>query len=158
MLPMAMVVINNINIINNLRHCVVNDRIIDLIIQLKKKCTLKEEDIRIEYELSLSEYRGIVVLGNDEKVSCNEFSKRMELSPSRGSRIIDKMMERKFLNYQSMPGDRRTHFVWLTSKGKRVKMKVENRKNECEHIILSNYSMKQVEKVKKCLEMLLKVL
>ena len=74
-----------------------NNRIIDLIIELKKKCSIKEEDIQQEFDLTHAEYRGVVCIEPGEKVMCTDFSLRMQLSPSRGSRIIEKMIEKGFI-------------------------------------------------------------
>ena len=134
------------------------DRIIDLIVALKHKCSIREEDIQKEFNLSQAEYHGVVVMEPDEKVSCGEFSGRLALSPSRGSRIIGKMMEKGFINYDSIPGDRRAHSISLTPKGKRVKNKVEQKKDECEKTIRTHYTEKQAGELKNVLTGLLEAL
>lgn len=134
------------------------NRIIDLIIELKKKCSIKEEDIQREFDLSQAEYRGIVCMESSEKVTCSDFSQRMNLSPSRGSRIIEKMIEKGFINYDNVPGDRRAHAVSLTGKGKSVKKKIELKKDECEDAIRTHYSNQQIDSLKETLVMLLKAL
>ena len=135
-----------------------SDRIIDLIIELKKKCTLKEEEIRKEFSLAQAEYRGVVAMERDEKITCSEFSRRLELSSSRGSRIIEKMIEKKFLNYDSIPGDRRAHLVSLTGRGHQVKNKIEQKKDECEKSIRDHYTGRQVDDLKTGLAMLLEAM
>ena len=134
------------------------NRIIDLIIELKKKCSIKEEDIQQEFNLSQAEYRGVVCIEPGEKVTCSDFSQRMDLSPSRGSRIIEKMIEKGFINYDDVPGDRRAHAVSLTGKGKIVKKKIEFKKDECEEAIRTHYSEQQVSTLKETLALLLKAL
>ena len=131
-----------------------NDRIIDLIVELKKKCAVKEEDIQQEFDLSQAEYRGVVTIDADEKIACSEFSQRMNLSPSRGSRIIEKMIDKGFINYGNVPSDRRTHLISLTPKGRRVKRKVDQKKDECEQAIRDHYSDTQIDALKKSLSML----
>ena len=135
-----------------------SDRIIDLIVALKHKCSIREEDIQKEFDLSLAEYHGVTVMEPDEKVTCSEFSDRLALSPSRGSRIIGKMMEKGFINYDSIPGDRRAHSLSLTPKGKRVKNKVEQKKDECEKTIREHYSEQQAVELKITLTGLLEAL
>ena len=134
------------------------ERIIDLIVELKKKCALKEEDIQQEFDLSQAEYRGVVIVDVGEKITCTDFSHRMNLSPSRGSRIIEKMIEKGFINYDNVPGDRRTHVISLTGKGKRVKSKIDQKKDECERAIREHYSKTQVDELKKTLLLLLEAL
>ena len=137
---------------------VVANRIIDLIVELKHKCSIREEDIQKEFNLSQAEYHGVAVMEPDEKVTCSEFSDRLALSPSRGSRIIGKMMEKGFINYDSIPGDRRAHSLSLTPKGKRVKIKVEQKKDECEKTIREHYSEQQAGELKITLTRLLEAL
>lgn len=135
-----------------------SERIIDLIVELKKKCSLKEEDIQQEFDLSQAEYRGVVIVDAGEKISCSEFSQRLELSPSRGSRIIEKMIEKGFFNYDNVPGDRRTHVISLTGKGKLVRKKIEAKKDQCEEAIRVHYSKLEADELKKTLQQLLEAL
>ncbi|MBN1760058.1 MAG: winged helix-turn-helix transcriptional regulator [Chitinispirillaceae bacterium] len=137
---------------------VMANRIIDLIVALKHKCSIREEDIQQEFSLSQAEYHGVVVMESGEKITCSEFSERLGLSPSRGSRIIGKMMEKGFINYDSIPGDRRAHSLSLTPKGKRVKIKVEQKKDECEKTIREHYSEQQAGELKTTLTGLLEAL
>jgi len=133
-------------------------RIIDFIIELKKKCSIKEDEIQTEYSLSQAEYRSIVCMEPDERITCSDFSQRMELSPSRGSRIIENMIDRGFINYDNVPGDRRAHEISLTVKGKNIRKKVEQKKDECEETIQKQFSSQQVGTLKETLAMLLKAL
>jgi DNA-binding MarR family transcriptional regulator len=137
---------------------VMANRIIDLIVALKHKCSIREEDIQQEFSLSQAEYHGVVVMEPGEKITCSEFSERLGLSPSRGSRIIGKMMEKGFINYDSIPGDRRAHSISLTPKGKKVKVKVEQKKDECETTIRSRYTEQQAGQLKITLTRLLEAL
>ena len=133
-------------------------RIIDLIIELKGKCSLKEEQIRNEFHLSQAEYRGILSLNRGEKVTCSDFAKRMDLSPSRGSRVIERLNNKGVLLSQPVSGDRRALLLSLTKKGLRVQSRIDERKNGCEQTMLSKCSIPEVKALKSNLELLVTIL
>ncbi|MGD9347679.1 MAG: MarR family transcriptional regulator, partial [Candidatus Aminicenantes bacterium] len=76
----------------------VDEQLVDILSELRKKCSDNEERIRISLDLSEAEYNGLLCLNNDEKVTCQEFSERMGLSVSRGSRVIDMLFEKGYLD------------------------------------------------------------
>ena len=57
--------------------------------------------------------------------------------------MIDRMNRQGFLHVQDVPSDRRCSQVRLSSKGLRLKRKIEQRLHECEKRILSNLSARQ---------------
>jgi len=133
-------------------------RIIDLIIELKGKCSLKEEQIRNEFHLSQAEYRGILSLNRGERVTCSDFAQRMDLSPSRGSRVIERLISKGFLLSEPVSGDRRALLLSLTRKGLHVQARIDERKNGCEHTMLSKCSIPEVNALKNNLELLIAIL
>lgn len=113
----------------------IKSRIIDQILFLKNNCLKKEDTIREEFGLLPAEYHGIQVLGNNEILPCSVLSKRMELSDSRGSRVIDNLVKNGYVEYENCISDRRIVFVKLTLKGKQVKNKIEKLLDDCENEI-----------------------
>ena len=77
----------------------------NLIFQVKSGCHAKEDEIREKLNLSPAEFRAILTLEPGAAVPCNVLSKKMFLSVSRGSRVIEKLLkdrlirETKGLNY-----------------------------------------------------------
>ena len=63
--------------------------------------------IRKKLSLSEAEYKGILCLGEGEKITCQEFSGRMDLSVSRGSRVVDRLCEKKYIERVDCDADRR---------------------------------------------------
>lgn len=132
--------------------------LIDLLIQLKRGCMEDEEQIRTICKVSLAEYKGIMVIGEGEKMTCNILSKKMGLSPSRGSRIIDNLVKKAYLIRVVNPEDRRSFVVSLSSKGAKVKSRIKQERINCERRIRKKLSVRQVELIKEGLELINKIL
>lgn len=131
--------------------------LIDLIIELKRSCIEDEEQIRTLCKVSLAEYKGITVISEGEKITCNILSKKMGLSPSRGSRIIDNLVKKKCLLRMVNPRDRRSFVISLSSRGAKLKNQIEQERNSCERRIIKKLSSKEVELIKEGLELINKI-
>jgi hypothetical protein len=70
-------------------------RIIDLIIKLKKKCALKEEGIRVEFDLTPGESAALVAMEKSEVLIYSDLSMRMELFASRVARIAERLIAKE---------------------------------------------------------------
>jgi DNA-binding MarR family transcriptional regulator len=88
-------------------------RVIDYIFLLKRKCTIEEEGIGEKVGLSTSEMHCIEAIHPKEQVSGMVLAGRMGLSPSRGSRIIESLMEKGLLNKEIDSSDRRYSVIYL---------------------------------------------
>ena len=114
--------------------------VIDLIFQLKSSCLAKEEKIREELKLSPAEFRGILSLNPGSEVPCNILSKKMGLSISRGSRIIDKLLSNGYLKEIKNEKDKRIMKIALSYKGVTVQRKINKIMEDCENVILKRMS------------------
>ncbi|GAH38455.1 unnamed protein product, partial [marine sediment metagenome] len=54
--------------------------------------------IRTLCNISLAEYQGIMKINITERITCNVLSEKMGLSVSRGSRIIDNLVRKGYLD------------------------------------------------------------
>ncbi len=108
------------------------DSLIDLIMQLKSKCIKNELQTMDETDLSPAEYNAISTLERGEKVCGGDLSRKMSLSPSRASRVIDKLVRNGYLDRKNDSLDRRRCTISLAEKGIRVKRKIEKIKKDCE--------------------------
>jgi len=131
--------------------------IIDLIIELKKGCMEDEEHIRTICNISFAEYKGIMEIDIEERITCNTLSKKMGLSPSRGSRIIDDLVKKGYLLRTTNSEDRRSFVLSLSSKGIKIRKKIEQERNNCEYRLRKNLSVREVELIKEGLELITKV-
>ncbi len=113
------------------------ERIFDIVTNLKNKCLDKELSIQKEYLLSPAEYNGLLSVEPDAVYNCNQLSKKLGLSVSRSSRILDKLITNGYLKRIRDNVDRRLLKVTLTEKGLSARRKINERLDECEKDILS---------------------
>jgi len=132
-------------------------KLVDLIIKLKKGCMEDEKQIRTLCNISLAEYQGIMEINATERITCNVLSKKMGLSPSRGSRIIDGLVRKGYLLRATNPGDRRSFVLSFSSKGVKIKDDIERERNNCEKRIREKLSIKEFNRIKEGLELVTKI-
>jgi len=132
-------------------------KLVDLIIELKKGCMEDEKQIRALCNISLAEYQGIMKINITERITCNILSKKMGLSISRGSRIIDGLVRKGYLLRTTNPEDRRSFVLSLSSKGIKIRKQIEQERNNCEYRIRKNLSAREVGLIKEGLELIAKV-
>jgi DNA-binding MarR family transcriptional regulator len=118
--------------------------ILDLIFDLKFSCLSKEESICKELKLSPAEFRGIISINESDVIPCNMLSRAMGLSVSRGSRVINKLIDSGCLSESSAEGDKRITNVMLTSKGKKTRKIIINMLKDCESVIFKNLSKSEL--------------
>ena len=119
--------------------------VINLIFGLKYSCIAKEEKIIRELMLSPAEYRGILSIVPGSEIPCNILSRKMGLSVSRGSRVIDKLINNGYLKENQSKTDQRVTNVELTAKGIKTQRKIHNMLDDCEQMILKNMSETELE-------------
>ncbi|MFH1939941.1 MAG: MarR family transcriptional regulator [bacterium] len=132
-------------------------KLVDLLIELKRDCMIDEEQIRTLCNVSLAEYKAVMEIKATERITCNVLSKKMGLSPSRGSRIIDGLVRKKLLLRTTNPEDRRSFVLSLSFKGAKIKDDIERERNNCEKRIREKLSAKEFDLIKKSLELVTKI-
>jgi len=130
----------------------------DLVFELKSKCSWLEEKIFEDTPLSPAEYKGIYVLSADDQISAAEFAVRMGISPSRTSRIIEKMLSDGYLSANHPEGNRKSILLSLTQKGRTVQKKVHELLDECNKSIEEKLTKKQVNSICESLQELINVM
>lgn len=131
--------------------------LVDLIIELKKGCMEDEEQIRTLCNVSLAEYKAVMEIDTTERITCNVLSRKMGLSPSRGSRIIDGLVRKKYLIRMTNSEDRRSFVLSLSSKGTKIKEQIERERNNCEKRIREKLSTEELELIKEGLKLVIKI-
>ncbi len=126
----------------------------ELILAIKRKCQCNEEQIQSQLGLSQAEFNGLLVLDARQAVLGCEFSRRMGLSPSRGSRVLNTLVTGGYVRTQLSPTDRRAILVSLTSKGRGMKERIVNRMKTCEERVRSNLDEVRLGQVTEALEWL----
>ena len=129
----------------------------DLIMELKKGCMEDEEQIRTLCNVSLAEYKAVMEIDTTERITCNVLSKKMGLSPSRGSRIIDGLVRKKYLVRMTNLEDRRSFVLSLSPKGTKIKEQIKRERNNCEKRIREKLSTKELDLIEEGLELVIRI-
>jgi DNA-binding MarR family transcriptional regulator len=136
----------------------VDQRIIDYIFLLRKQCVLEEARIGEKTGLNTSEIHALEIIRPGRKKTIGGLSRLMGLSPSRGGRVIEGMIEKELLRRESVPVDRRYGVVILTDKGEKTRGKIEELKKTCESRITAKMSEPDIGRVKQGLDLLVQAL
>lgn len=140
-----------------LTHKVENmsDNILNLITSLKMNRVLEQEYMRVNCNLSISEYRGIMSQEKGREMTCMELSEIMGLSPSRSSRVIDNLVRRGYLIRKISTRDRRSMSITLSEKGIEAKEKIKKNQKELEDNLQKRFSDEVINSIKSSLKILL---
>lgn len=133
-------------------------QLFELIMMVKKKCLRTEERIRAELKLTPGEFHGLIAIQDGEKVPGLEFSERMDFSASRGSRILNRLVNKQFMVLNPGQSDRRSIEASLTAEGARMREIIYARMTECEKRITSQLSEKDVRDIRAALTKLASVM
>jgi DNA-binding MarR family transcriptional regulator len=102
----------------------------------------------IQADISQIDFAVINMLNAGERISCKELARMMDLSTSRCSRIVERLLRKGYVVRKPNPDDRRAIEVSLTAKGIRLKKNIENLKTQCEKRILSAIEPGDIEIVR----------
>lgn len=132
------------------------EKVTDLIFQLKLKCINNELKIMEEYNLIRSEYNAIASMNSEEVVCSNDLSIKMCLSPSRASRVIEKMVKKGLLIRDCNPEDRRKCEISLSKRGITIRERIEEKKVIYEKKICERFTEQEIKNLKGCLNKIIK--
>lgn len=130
----------------------------ELILAIKRKCQCTEEQIRDQLGLSAAQFHGLIVLEEGAELPGGEFARRMGLSPSRGSRVLNRLVTDGYVATRICPDDRRAMEIALTAKGKQMKGRILGRMQACESRICDRLDDPRLQQVREALETLEAVL
>ncbi|MDZ7272136.1 MAG: MarR family transcriptional regulator [candidate division KSB1 bacterium] len=134
------------------------ERLFQLIMAVSAKCWSTEEKIMDQLALSPAEFNGLLVLKEGERLPAFEFSAKMGLSPSRGSRVIDRLVKRGYVAVETAAEDRRRVEVRLTESGIHMQRRMAELMTECEDRLLKALTPAQQMQVRTALELLVQVM
>lgn len=100
--------------------------IANLTFSLLIKCQEKEDRLAEQHGLFQVEFRCLRLLGLDEKLNNRTLAKRMDLSPSRLTRVIDGLVKKGYMIREIDKDDRRNIRVSLSRRGKNLSNKLNN--------------------------------
>ena len=128
-----------------------NENFFALIRRIRNLCLEREEKVKQKFALSPAEFEALLSLESRERVTCRELSSRMNLSVSRGSRIIEKMFSHGLIERADLNTDRRCKNIWLTEKGQEVREGIRREMACCEENLAAACSESELRNLKSSL-------
>ncbi len=95
-------------------------KLADLTFSLLAGCQEKESRLAEQHGLTQAEFRCLRLFGTDESVNNKKIAERMNLSPSRLTRIIDGLVAKDYIIREIDNTDRRNMRVSLSAKGAQI--------------------------------------
>jgi len=132
--------------------------IYDTILKIKNFCACNESNISASCHIGMAELKGLNAMKKDEAITCTELAKRMNLSLSRGSRIIDGLVKKGYILRKTYHLDRRSTMLCLTEKGRKLKNDITKEQKAFEEYIKLELNTQEIESIKKGLKILEKFL
>jgi len=133
---------------------IMSRHLFELILAVRRKCQQSEERIQRELSLSPAEFNALLVMDKGAEITGCEFAERMALSPSRGSRVLDKLVTDGYARTRLSDQDRRTVLISLTAEGRKTRRRMFRHMETCENRICSSLDEGEVEQVRAALELL----
>jgi len=120
--------------------------ILDLVYEMKKKCAAMDNQLMEHLQLSQSELLFFGSLDQCTGISSPELARNMGLSPSRISRVIEKLVVDGYLDRNTDKADRRAITLCLTENGKKIREEIAKSRQECEARLLNVLPESDIEK------------
>ena len=120
--------------------------ILGLVYEMKKKCADIDNRLMEHLHLSQSELLFFSSLDQCTGINSPELARNMGLSPSRISRVIEKLVVDGYLDRNTDKKDRRAITLCLTDSGKKIRNEIDKNRQECESRLLNVLPESDIEK------------
>jgi|GEM_PF-2635453 len=121
--------------------------IFDLLHTIHVNIRQMEDRMIRERGLARSEYRLLSTCPESRACSCKELARRLGLSVSRTSRILDQMVKKRLVIRRCDPKDRRRCCVILSQQGERIRRQILSQKKRWNHRLKSRYPDRELQKL-----------
>jgi DNA-binding MarR family transcriptional regulator len=128
------------------------ENLANLTFSLLQRCQEKEAWLAEEHRLFQAEFRCLRLFGSDKTLDNEEITKRMNLSPSRLTRIIDGLIQKGYMIREIDQTDRRYRKVILSRRGKILANKLHKAFVEIHYEILQDIDVSQHESLVTAME------
>jgi DNA-binding MarR family transcriptional regulator len=128
--------------------------LLELLENIRSRCREREIRLRSRLGLSISHYRGLSRLGENEIVTCRELARRLALSPSRASRVIEGLVRDGLLSRDGCASDRRCKRLRLTPRGQSLRRRIDEEGRACESRITAALAGEEISRLKSGLQRL----
>lgn len=102
------------------------EKLASLTFSLLANCQEKEIRLAEAHKLTQAEFRCLRLFGAEESVNNKQIAERMNLSPSRLTRIIDGLVQKEYVLREIDPSDRRNMRVFLSKRGVALVQQLNN--------------------------------
>lgn len=134
------------------------ERLANLTFSLLANCQEKEVRLATIHNLTQAEFRCLRLFGTDESINNKRIAERMNLSPSRLTRIIDGLVEKEYITREIDPEDRRNMKVMLSKRGKQLVSQLNKAYVQIHNEILQDIDISQHEPLIVAMQHLLEAL
>ena len=115
------------------------DKLSSILGEIAQRLRDRENRIRRRFGLTEAEFRGMLCMAEGEKITGQEFSRRLGLSESRGSRVVERLSAGRYVERVDCDADRRCKNIWLTDKGKDTRLKIAEELDFIEKRLIAGY-------------------
>lgn len=122
-------------------------RLANLTFNLLANCQEKEVHLAELHGLTQAEFRCLRLFGSDESLNNKTIAERMNLSPSRLTRIIDGLVKKGYIRREIDSNDRRNMKVNLSSRGKSLVLQLNKAYIDIHYEILQDIDPSQHEQL-----------
>ena len=123
------------------------EQLVEITSDLFAKCGEKEHRHAAKYGVSSVEFRCIRVLLYHQVLTVNQLAKKMSLSSSRVTRIVDGLVDKKYVLRDPDPVDRRIFNISLSKDGKAIGQNLVKSYRKIHNGILSQIPEQDREKM-----------
>jgi len=130
--------------------------ILGLVYEVKKKCAAIDFQLMEQLHLTQSELLFFGSLDQCIGISSPELAKNMGLSPSRISRVIEKLVVDGYLDRNIDKTDRRAITLCLTESGRKIRSEIDKNRQECEARLLTVLPESDIEKFREIISKMIR--
>jgi len=130
--------------------------ILELVYEMKKKCGELDNQLMAHLKLSQSELLFFASLDQCTGISSPELARNMGLSPSRISRVIEKLVVDGYLDRNIDKSDRRAITLCLTEEGRKIRAEIERSRHECETRLMHVLPESDIDKFREIIVKMIK--
>ncbi len=128
------------------------ERLANLTFSLLARCQDKEAWLAKEHGLFQAEFKCLRLLDVDENLNNKEIAERMNLSPSRLTRVVDGLVKKGYMKREINPNDRRNMKLSLSRRGKILTNKLDQAYIDVHREILQDIDVSQHESLISAME------
>ncbi len=132
-----------------------NRNIIETILKINNYCLSERQKKEILSDLSAKEAEIVISINPEEQISSTDLASRNDLSPSRMSRIVDKLCQKGYCIRHSSEQDRRAIEISLSKTGLEQREILIRHSMACEENLRAHLNPEELKTVQDALDILI---